>query len=986
MLFVTLFCFATDASAQNPNSSLKIRQSNWQQRVDHDISVSLDVKNKILHCRETIVYKNNSPDDLNSIPMHIWPNAFSSLQTAYGKEAVRSGKYVFLNAKKSDLGYVDSLSFVVDGKPAAYKPFQNQKDIIELILPKTLKSGDSIEIQTPFRVKVPFLFSRMGYSGTLFSITQWYPKPAVYDINGWNTFPYLEQGEYYSEFGTYRVNITLPSNYIVGATGNLKNTDELEWITDLAENSAEQRSAVNTKTLEYYQENVSDFAWFADPDFKIGERDIKLANGHIVHIYAMLTADAKGSKINILDAIETALNYYSKRVGYYPYDFCTAVIGKLTAAGGMEYPMITICGDASEGTIIHEVGHNWFQGMLGNQERNHPWMDESINTFYQLQAEGKALKPWLQGDRVPVTGGYGLYRATQDLGVFQAGNLHSEEYQSNNYGTLVYSANPTRFFYLQEYLGNSLMDSCMKTYFTQFRYRHPLPGDIQEVFERVSGKELDWFFKDLLGDEMIDLKIQSVKKMEDRVRVKIRSSNKEIPYKLSWNTDRGTESIWLKGDTGVIIPATKFLMLNPSGFLTEKDISNNESRTSGAFKKLGNIRFGLPDLYKRGTNKVWVFPNFFTFNQYDGYTPGLILSNITFPRKNWEWWATPSRGIKSGSTVGMAGLQRNIFPNKGKISMIEIYLRGKTYNFLSDSARHKEQFYNFNPGILFILDRKKPWVQNTILLDVSGTRVPEATFRTTYYNTEGEMKARVDKENTIGRLLWKRINYSVVAPSMIAMSVEGGSNFSFYPNKFTQTNYQFCRWNYQSMHFIPYHFFKSVQSGLRITAFASGFIWQNHTESTGGVYNPIVSGASGRNDYAYRETLFGRSESYQTGNRYSQQLLSGVYSLRMVPNITADRYVCGINASSSFIPKVPVLLFADAAIAGNRTKSELYWASGISFSKMLGTHVSYELNLPLIYSNNFNSFTNGWKWYSGYSFKINLSILNPFVFAREVYR
>lgn len=985
-ILITSLLFSTGLLlAKNGDPILKTRQSDWQQRVDHNIKVTLDPKKMMLYGEETIQYTNNSPDALHVIRMHIWPNAFSSRKTAYGKEAVLKGNSKFLQARKAELGYLDSLSFTVNGQPATFSQFEGHEDIIEILLPQPVKPGETATIYTPFRVKIPFLFSRMGYSGDLFSITQWYPKPAVYDANGWNTFPYLEQGEYYSEFGTYKVQITLPANYVVGATGELQQEEELEWMTELSEGTAERRDSNRVKTLEYVQDHVSDFAWFADPGFKVFEKEVALPDGRKVHAFALIAPDASGAGSNVLDAIETALKYYGKRVGSYPYNFCTAVIGKLTAAGGMEYPMITICGDGSEGTVIHEVGHNWFQMMLGSQERNYPWMDESINTFYQWYAEGKAPVEWETGERTKIGGGYSLFRIAHDLGVFQEGDIHSECYHGVNYGGIVYSANPLRFAYLQEYLGKSMMDSCMKTYFSKWQYRHPLPGDIRAAFESVSGRDLGWFFEGLIGGPAPDVAIKSVKRSKTGFLVQIRNhSEYRLPVKLEWRSDNKKEEMWIMAsDTTIRIPVAKSVRLNPSGFLTESHMENNESRTTGILKTYGKFQYGLPDLYRRGNKKIWVFPNFFTFNTYDGYTPGLIFSNITFPRKRWEWWLAPSYGLSSGIIVGNAGIQRNIWFKKGLLSMAEIFAGFKSYSFEPEGVKDiVEPYYHTNLGGNIFFKRGKPWVQHSVHASLCVNRIDEKLWPNPGLVN---FKERSDRGNNLLRLQWIRGSFKKLSPGEIMAEIEAGTNRYHHTISGVFNDYSFVKTGFHAVKFIPYHFLRSRSAGVMLRGFGS-VIFDRYRSNTSGVFKPLVSGASGVYDYGFRDVLLARSEGMGTGSYRSHQLLANTSAMRMLPAVTADRFAAGVNVTSSFIPKVPLKLFGDAALAGNDQGSKLYWAGGVCLSSMLGTNVVYEINLPLIYSSGFDAAMSGLKWYEGWNFKLNLALYNPYRLARAIYQ
>ncbi|HRN47858.1 MAG TPA: M1 family peptidase, partial [Niabella sp.] len=178
----------------------------WQQKLEYTIDVSLDDKAKSLNGTQTIVYKNNSPDTLHYIWFHIWPNAYFNDSTALLKQ-IRNDSSRTTKLDKYDKGYITGLNFKVDKKPATTSPHSNPQyiDIIKLNLPEPLLPGNSTTIETFFKVKLPSYFSRMGYAENEFMICQWYPKPAVYDKTGWHEFPYLDMGEFYSEYGDYKV-------------------------------------------------------------------------------------------------------------------------------------------------------------------------------------------------------------------------------------------------------------------------------------------------------------------------------------------------------------------------------------------------------------------------------------------------------------------------------------------------------------------------------------------------------------------------------------------------------------------------------------------------------------------------------------------------------------------------------------------------------------------------------------------------------------
>lgn len=357
-------------------------QGYWQQNVDYVINVSLDDVKHELDADITMQYTNNSPDELNFIYIHLWPNAYKNNSTAFAKQEIENRSIDFYAAKPDERGYIDGLDFKVNGNPVQLEYDQQNIDIAKLPLDQPLKSGGKITITTPFRVKIPSSdFSRLGHSENAYQITQWYPKPAVYDKNGWHPMPYLNQGEFYSEFGNFIVNITLPANYVVAASGDLQTQSEIEFLDKLAEKtrimSTDKKdlsfppSSSETKTIQYKLENTHDFAWFADKRFHVLSGEVKMPYSEkVVKTYAYFTDLEANLWMKSIEYLNRAVLNYSDWVGEYQWNVCQALEGALSAGSGMEYPTITIIGNSGTGLLLdevitHEVGHNWFYGMFG---------------------------------------------------------------------------------------------------------------------------------------------------------------------------------------------------------------------------------------------------------------------------------------------------------------------------------------------------------------------------------------------------------------------------------------------------------------------------------------------------------------------------------------------------------------------------------------------------------------------------------------------
>ncbi len=283
----------------------------WQQEVNYFIDVTLHDNDNTLTAFETIKYINHSPDTLTFIWFHLWPNAYKNNSTAFSKQLLKNGYQDFYFSTEDQRGYINQLNFKVDDVVANIEQNSANIDIIKLKLPKPLFPGDTVIISTAFNEKLPYNFSRGGHVGQTYQITQWYPKPAVYDSRGWHPMPYLDQGEFYSEFGSFDVKITLPGNYIVAASGNLQNSNELQKLKLLGRQSLTEQSnyllfknglearakkekknfedvmpssSIQTKTLHYVLDKAHDFAWFASKLF-IVQYDTILLNGRAINAF-----------------------------------------------------------------------------------------------------------------------------------------------------------------------------------------------------------------------------------------------------------------------------------------------------------------------------------------------------------------------------------------------------------------------------------------------------------------------------------------------------------------------------------------------------------------------------------------------------------------------------------------------------------------------------------------------------------------------------
>ncbi|MCY7409568.1 MAG: M1 family metallopeptidase, partial [Chitinophagales bacterium] len=676
----------------------------WQQEVDYTIRVKLDDVNNFLRGNIEIEYTNNSPDTLHYIMMHLWANAYKNNYTAFAKQKLQNGSTDFYYSGENDRGFIDSLNFVVMGLKATTEIDSANIDIAKINLPIPLYPDKKIVITTPFRIKIPKTFSRMGHIGQQYQISQWYPKPAVYDRYGWHAMPYLDQGEFYSEFGKFDVEITLPKNYVVAATGVLQNKIEEEWLNKKSQATIDKLSSpiyVNkserdsfppslpeTKTLHYLAEQVHDFAWFADKKYNVVKGSVELPySKKEVTTWVMFTDDQANVWRNAIHYVDSSIYYYSKWVGEYPYPQATAVYGALEAGGGMEYPMITVISGSSrtkdlEGVIAHEVGHNWFYGILAFNEREHPWMDEGINSFYENRyVETRYPDEGFFADIIPSIvktleldyphhyGNYLFYSFCAAPHNDQPMDINANQFTTTNYGSIVYAKTPEIFLYLQNFLGKEIYDSIMHEFFEEWKFKHPYPEDIKTFFEMKTKKELDWFFNQLIETtdhldyklKKEDVSLQIGNSTYDQLIVK---NNGEVkgPYSIAAFKDKNkVREIWYGGFNGkmkVTFPDGDYdyFKIDPDYSLPEINRKNNFLKTRGVLKTMEPIRFQWLASIDNPNRTQLFFTPLAGWNYYDGLTPGIALYNSVIVPHKINFILLPQIGLHSGKFVGLGAV------------------------------------------------------------------------------------------------------------------------------------------------------------------------------------------------------------------------------------------------------------------------------------------------------------------------------------------
>lgn len=660
------------------------QQPYWQQQVNYTIDVKLNDSFRTLDGFAKIDYINNSPDTLHFIWFHLWPNAYKNDKTAFSDQLLENGDKSFYFSDNSKRGYINRLDFRADGLSANMEDHPQHIDIVKVLLPRPLAPGAKTQITTPFHVKLPYIFSRSGYAAGTFQATQWYPKPAVYD-GEWHPMPYLDQGEFYSEFGDFDVRITVPEKYVVAATGEQQPGDQ---------------TAAGMKTIRFLQSRVHDFAWFADKNYQVTQDTVQLPSGRAIKAFVYSKGIGVKYSGEAMRSIKDAIHFRSRLIGEYPYNTVSVVLSN-EGSGGMEYPTITtitVSTSARENDYVieHELGHNWFYGILASNERDHPWLDEGLNTYYDFRYMREKYGNSNIGLTEFFSGAKGLAKKLPDDEMIFALDLAvalkkdqpvetpSEELTAYNYNVVAYIRTAQWLEYVESYLGREGFDAAMKQYFEQWKFKHPHPEDLQKALETSSGKSLSNYFEAL--DE--------------------------------------------KSKTPVFARQRK---LKVTGFFSMKD-------------------------YKK-THYIGILPAFGT-NKYDKFMIGLGIHNYSLPLNQFRFALFPLYATNTKQFNGIGKISYTWLPDKKIYSVQAgvIGSRFSTMSGVdSNGGKVFGGFYKIVPFVKLEFNKKRPRSRETWWLDIRSYQIGENDLDfvlrrsdTTFHPVETKYASRYLNQVTLG--------------------------------------------------------------------------------------------------------------------------------------------------------------------------------------------------------------------------------------------
>lgn len=527
----------------------------WQQRVNYEMDIKMDVKKHQYAGTQRLTYTNNSPDTLTRLFYHLYFNAFqpNSMMDIRSRTIADADPRVsdrIFKLKEEEYGWIKVKSLLVNGQKVRH---ETNETILEVWLEQPILPNSSAVMVMEWDAQVPLQIRRSGRDnkeGIEFSMAQWYPKLCEYDYQGWHSNPYIAR-EFYGVWGDYDVKISIDKDYVVAAGGYLQNPQE---IGHGYEEKGMKVESPQGKMLNWHFKtpNVHDFCWAADPDYE--HEKIVADDGSVMRFFHQKGKGYDQQWAALPKIMNRARTMMNSLCGKYPYREYSFIQG---GDGGMEYPLATlITGDRSLGSLVgvsvHEQLHSWYQMVLGSNESLYAWMDEGFTSWAEAIVENELAREGLMPGRNfaqnPFEGTLRGYTALANSGKEEPMSVHADHFHTN-YGSAMAAYVKGNMFLVQlgYVVGDKNLKAGMLRYFDTWKFKHPNVNDFIRVMEKQSGLELDWYKEDFVNStNTIDYAVKTVEK-EDRKNTRVvveRKGRMAMPLEIVVTYTNGDQEIF----------------------------------------------------------------------------------------------------------------------------------------------------------------------------------------------------------------------------------------------------------------------------------------------------------------------------------------------------------------------------------------------------------------------------------------------------------
>ena len=549
---------ASQAPTSTPAVTAPAAAPRSPRNASYAITARLDPASRTISGNEIVTWRNTANIAADSLRFHLYYNAWRNTASTWMRERQLSGRGPERKYEQADWGWIDVTNVRVIGADGAAGDLTNQlrfiapddgntadRTVAEVPLTRAVRPGETVNVQIAWSAHVPRTFARTGAIGNFFFIAQWFPKIGVLENTGWNCHQFHLSTEFFADFGTYDVRLTVPRGWIVGATGVERDRRD---------------EADGTTTHHYYQEDVHDFAWTTSPDFVERRATFEHQSLPRADLRLLLQKEHVGQAERHFDAARAALKYYGEWFGPYPYGHLTIVDPAWqSAADGMEYPTLITAGtrwlqrphtEDPEDVTVHEAGHQFWYGIVATNEFENAWMDEGINTFATARVMQERFAPTYTVKRY--FGGFVPYvlrdfprtreREGDRLGSYRTGAKSDDpatpswQYWPGTAGSITYDKTALWLHTLERMVGWDVLQRILATYFMRFQFKHPKPQDFFDVASEVSGRDLTWFFDQVyrssnVFDYGVDVLRSDVDVTDGAITGAVRTELRQATYK-----------------------------------------------------------------------------------------------------------------------------------------------------------------------------------------------------------------------------------------------------------------------------------------------------------------------------------------------------------------------------------------------------------------------------------------------------------------------
>lgn len=932
----------------NLSNNLSAQDEYFQQKTDFNIKADLNLVNKSLKGNIELKYYNNSLDNLKEIYFHLHANAFNNKSSLFAKGLLNEDETDLYFTKPSDMGGYEEISFISEKTNLKWIYTDSSKQIVKVSLKTPLKPEDAINILISYQLKIPEDVFGFGYKNNQFNMVYWYPKPAVYDNNGWHLNQLNVNNLNYSNFGDYNVSITVPKNYLVASSGILNTKSEIATIEEIitqnktdGSNEKPFNDSLGIKQIEFQAKNINDFVWFANPNFKITKTNTnKYRNDNIIlYVYYNSKRLKKQDVDSIINKSMQLIQDNSKKFGTYPNKQISLVLSDNISKNGF-YPML-ITAKAKDyrrkysefyQNLIYNINSSWINSIFSINGNEYPWMQLGIPEFYK--------KNYIENNYDPkdkIRRNYTTFKESSDAFAkyiyLKPANLRASGYDFYK-ELIMFSKYKTAFSleYLENYLGAELFNKIMYAFTSNWKFHHPTSDDFKNHFESFTKKDLNWFFDGLLGDpNPFKYNIKSVIQTANEYIVDIENKGKyKIPFKL-----------------GYLFEATSPKYLQVEGFLGTKEIILEESlidrikidpfdlyykdkklktkvKTSKKLKNNKNLSF-----FKKKRRSHFMIPSL-GFNANDGFLLGLLVSS--FNTKNLDYYIAPMYGFRSKTIVGIGNYSRNFILNK-KIKRIKVGVNTRSFHRLKRDD-FKLRYIRFSPYINFYFGKGN-----------SCGLSDQIHYRFSYIKDETYTVNGIESYNRfINKLDYNKSGGNVITPFKLTIGLEHQ-----YYNYYKSRNYLKIYTDLNT----GYMYKKDRFISLRL--YGATYIFNTNTKSTDTYPGTLSLIGNAENDYDYEDYFFDRSA--QEGF-WSQQISMNTGGFKTAVGRSnsvgqSNKYVVAANIRVDLPIKIFIKPFIDIGIYGDLPtvsdgySNKLIYSGGI-LAEIIKDHL--EIYLPILNS------------------------------------